>query len=77
MMFGSDWRFVKLLENRWPEASYFLFWNFAWKEFLGDPTFSSSLNASSRSAINFATETKRCGHKRFQHFLHWLTWLAM
>jgi len=34
--------------------------NIFWKNFLGDPTFSSSLNASLRSAINFTTETKRC-----------------
>ena len=51
------------------------FWNFAWKEFLGDPTFSSSLNVSPRSAINFTTETKRC-RSDFQYCCHWLTWLA-
>jgi len=36
-----------------------------WKKLLGDPTFSSSLNASPRSAINFMTETKRCRQRRF------------
>ena len=44
----------------------FFFWNFAWKKFLSDPTFSSSVNVSSRSAVHFTTETK----------LQWLTWLA-
>jgi len=75
MIFGNDQRFVKLSQNRSPEASYFLFWNFAWKEFLGDPTFSSSLNVSPRSAINFLTEIKRC-RSDFQYCWHWLTWLA-
>jgi len=36
-----------------------------WKNFLGYPTFSLSLNASPRSAINFTTETKRFRQKRF------------
>jgi len=35
------------------------------KKLSGDPTFSSSLNASLRSAINFTTETKRCRQRRF------------
>jgi len=51
------------------------FWNFAWKEFLGDPTFSSSLNVSPRSAINFTTEIKRC-RSDFQYCWPWFTWLA-
>jgi len=41
------------------------FWKSFWKKFLGDPTFSSSLNSSSGSLINFTTETKRCRRKRF------------
>jgi len=36
-----------------------------WKNFLGDPTFSSSPNTTPRSAINFTTETKRCRQRRF------------
>jgi len=35
------------------------------KRFLGDPTFSSSLNASTRSTINFTAETKRSRQRRF------------
>jgi len=50
------------------------FWNFAWKsfckfflkKFLVDPKFSSSLNASPRSAVNSTTQTNRCcRQKRF------------
>ena len=53
----------------------FCFWNFACKKFLGDPPFSSSLNVSPRSALNFKTETKRC-RSDFQYCWHWLTWPA-
>jgi len=64
---------VKLLQNRLPEASLlFCFeillekvFKICWKKFLGDPTFSSFLNASLRSAISFTTETKRYRQRRF------------
>jgi len=57
---------VKLLQNQSPETVHPLFFEISleksfenfWKMLLGDPTFSSSLNASPRSAINFTTETQ-------------------
>jgi len=72
-VFNNNYRFVKLLQNQSLEASHPLFFNiFAWKSFkkfwtdvLGDPTFSSSPNASRRSAINFTTETERCRSRPF------------
>jgi len=51
------------------------FWIFVWKKFLSGPTFSSSVNVNSLSAINSATETKRCGSD-FQYCWQWLTRLA-
>jgi len=64
---------VKLLQNQSLEASHLSFFNLClknvltifWKNFLGDSTFSSSLNANPGSAINFTTETKRCRQRRF------------
>jgi len=47
-----------------------------WKKFLGDPTISSSLNASPRSAINFTTETNVAGRADSRYCSHWQTWLA-
>jgi len=59
MIFDNDQRFVKPLQNRSPEVSH-LFFEYLLEKILGDPTFSSSLNASPRSAINLMTKTKRC-----------------
>jgi len=59
MIIDDDQRFMKLLQNRSPEASYFLFLKLCLKTLLGEPTFSSSLHVSPRSLINFTTETKR------------------
>ena len=67
-------RFVQLLQNQSLEASHLVFLNIYLLEnsfenflenYLGDPTFSSSQNASPGSAINFTTETKRCRQSRF------------
>jgi len=63
---------VKLLQNQSLEALHLFFkylleksLKIFWKNFLGDPTYLSSLNANPRSAINFTTETKRCRKRRF------------
>jgi len=64
---------VKLLQNQLLEASHLSFFNIClknvskifWTNFLDDPTFSSSPNANPGSAMNFTTETKRCGQRRF------------
>ena len=66
------------------EASHRLFLMFAWKKvlktfwknFLGDLTFSSSLNASPRSPINLWRKPNVAGRGDFRYCSHWLTWLA-
>ena len=75
MIFDYDnHQFVKLLQNRSPEALHLLFFE---NLILGDPTFSSSaLNANPRSAIDFMTETKCC-RSDFQYSSYWLTWQAI
>ena len=70
-MIGNLWNCYKTGHQK-HRISFF--WNFSWKTFLGDPTFSSSLDASPRSAINFTTD-ERC-RSDFQYCWHWLNWLA-
>jgi len=62
------------------------FWNFAWKKFLhffcktflGDPTFSSSVNVRPRSVLNFMTETKCYRQAIFSIVrIAWPGWLAL
>jgi len=68
-MISDLWNCCKIghQKNRCIASSFFkiLFKKKLWKNFLDDPTFSSSLNATPRSAINFTTETKRCRRMRF------------
>jgi len=79
-----DQQFVKLLQNQSVEASHLRFFIFAWKKFwkclcktFWAISFSSSLNASPRSAINITTKPNVAGRGDFRYCSHWLTWLAI
>ena len=65
---------MKLLQNRWPQASYLLFLKFCLKNVSAQSNVFISKRQSSHSN-KFYDRTKRC-RSDFQYYWLWLTWLA-
>jgi len=71
MIIDNDWQFVKLLQNRSPEASYFLFLKFCVKNVSGRSNVFIISKRQSSLSNKFYNRNERC-RSDFQYCWHWL-----